>query len=518
MKCPNCGTENADGAKFCITCGKALPENSNQVLEVPTDTQANQFVSSNQNVSQNDFMPNPKQGFNPNPQPDFNPNGGFDPNAAQNQGFNTNPQPGFNPNGGFDPNNAQNQGFNQNPQAGFNPNPAPGFNPNGAPGSQMNFAPKKPIDKDLILFISSIAACVACVIAFFVAGNNAFGYMSVGKRYYYAQVTNNFGDSYDYLDVKETDFINKDQFVKLYSAKKDELQYFDPKSLKKDTFSGDLKSGGKEATLYVTFNPELNNQYKGTSIPLVRKGNIFGIFPNWKVDKSDVLVENVTFNVPQNTVFELEGIKVDDKYITEKESEEGYTVYVIPELFNRPYQASCSVEGFAAKPEIEAVSTDGVFYLSYGQPDQDTMDSICQKAYDDFTTVMNSCVEGKPFSDVSSIFSNGEGTYDKNLYENIQQDMAEDPSSKGLISISFSNVKGDASFRAYSDTPVITVELEATMDITYNFQDWFYGTVTPEADSEHYDARYYYVLKDGQWIIDGDSSMIVPSLYVYYGF
>ena len=82
MNCPNCGTQNIDGAKFCIKCGGAISSSNQQTFGTMTE----QFQSQQSNYSQ------PQQNYN---QTSYNqqsmqqniPNSNSLPNMSISEGF-----------------------------------------------------------------------------------------------------------------------------------------------------------------------------------------------------------------------------------------------------------------------------------------------------------------------------------------------------------------------------------------------------------------------------------------------
>lgn len=390
------------------------------------------------------------------------------------------------------------------------------YTPNYA--SNANRALKKPMDKDFILFLGSIAACVVGVIAFFVVANSSFGYENVGKKFFYSIVTNNPDDAFEMLDVKEDAFVNKTVFAQNYGLTEDIVKAIDDKALKDVQFESKVEKDGKTATVYATStsSSDVFGEYDALSIDVVRDGNVFGIFPNWKVDSKDILAKNVTFAVPTGAKLEVNGKEVDAKYMDNSNAEEGYDNYIAPVAIKGYIPVSCSVEGLEASPSYELIyQDDDTIRLEYGAPSQDTLNDIAKNAYDALTTVVNSAAEGKDFSSLtSSIEINGDTSKMQEMYNSLIDDFALDATQTGVTSVDFSNVKIMCDYQSFDAEPKVRVDITADMAIHHNTKSFFSDTISDSVEDDSYRGGVYYILKDGKWIIDSDMCNLVPYFWV----
>ena len=150
MFCPNCGTKNDDAALFCESCGTKLEDTPVTPVE-PQET------------------PVAPQSAPVTPQPQVN---------TQQAQFSAQPQ------------------FNaQQPQFSAQP------------------APKAKVSPLLFVTIGEAVLTLIMVIVFFVVGNNVFGYKNVAQTYFEAICAGDWDTAYDQLDIVESTFINKENFI-----------------------------------------------------------------------------------------------------------------------------------------------------------------------------------------------------------------------------------------------------------------------------------------------------------------
>lgn len=445
----------------------------------------------------------------------YNPQGS-QPNMGQpqNNGAAYNPQwngATYTPQGGrSNMNNAQ---YNPQGNAQYG-QPNMGGGAQYAPNGVAYRAPRKPVDKDFVLMIISIVAAAVLIIVFFVVGNSSFGAENCAKKFYYSLNTNHPDDAFDMLDLKDDEFVNKKVFEENYGLSESDISAFNEKGLRETQADTSMSSDRKSATVYIT--SDSYTKYRSISINVKRDGNIFGIFPNWKVDASNIVAENVTFEVPTGATLTIDDKEVDKKYIDSSASDGGYENYVIPKMLIGYCQASASVEGLDAQPTVQDIYESGQsIYLNLGAPDEATLSAVSKQFYDAYTEAMNAAKDGKDFSEVESkINADGDTTEIKDAYDELVGEYAADVAQTGITSIEISNVKSKANYGIYDTLPTISVELNADYSIHHNTKGWFSDELSDTVTTDNGSLYAYYVLKDGNWVLDAGNSRLVPYIYV----
>ncbi len=81
---------------------------------------------------------------------------------------------------------------------------------------QKQKPPKKPFKVNKLAVVTGIlsVAFIASIVVFFVVGKNTFSAQNVATDYFKAIINGDWDVAYDMMDMEESDFINKDMFVK----------------------------------------------------------------------------------------------------------------------------------------------------------------------------------------------------------------------------------------------------------------------------------------------------------------
>ena len=237
MFCPNCGTKNEDDALFCASCGTRLVEDT--VQNTDTISQTPETVEATEPVVTGSIAPE-------------QPAGGFDPNQA-----------------------------------------AGGFNPNQAAG---NFkAPAVKMDKWMMIVIVEAVVAVFAIVMFFNIGKKTFGYESVASNYFEAMMNGDWGNAYDFLDVSESDFLNKDMFI---AANKDKgiTEY--------NTYNIDSSTESKvSADVSISYREKSSSSTSNEYISLNRQGKKnFLFFDSWKVSPDEYICESFEIQAPPDII------------------------------------------------------------------------------------------------------------------------------------------------------------------------------------------------------------------------
>lgn len=441
-------------------------------------------------------------------------------NAPQNNGATYNPQ-GGQPNMGQPQNNGatynpQGNGATYNPQgakangAAYNPQGGAQYAPNGAAYS----APKKPINKDLLLLIISAVAALVCIIVFFVVGNSSFGAENCAKKFYYSLNTNHPGDAFEMLDVSDDEFVNKTAFEESYGLTSDDISIYEEKGFKDMQVDTSFRSDHKSAEVYITSSTY--TEFDSISIVVKRDGNIFGIFPNWKVDASNIIAKKIEFSVPKGATLTIDDKEVDTKYIDKDLSDDDNDVYVIPKMLKGYCKASASIEGFDVVPETTDIYDDGdSVTLEYSAPDESVLQDVSKQYYDAFSAAITAAKDGKDFSEVeSSLNADGDTSDMKDHYDDLVDGFAEDATQPGITSIETSNVKVTARYESYDALPTISLDLTADMTVHHNAKDWDTEALSDVTDTDDIEIYADYVFKDGKWVLDAENSYLLPYIYV----
>lgn len=429
MFCPNCGTKNDDAALFCESCGTKLEDTPVTPVE-PQET------------------PVAPQSVPVTPQPQVN---------TQQAQFSAQPQ------------------FNaQQPQF------------------SAQLAPKAKVSPLLFVTIGEAVLTLIMVIVFFVVGNNVFGYKNVAQTYFEAICAGDWDTAYDQLDIVESTFINKENFI-----------------ASQKNLAGTEINQSKMVSSYdagLTANVTLQYSERGASdISLMdvnlnkQKKRNFLFFPNWKVSSNQYVAKEFEVEVPAGAILYMDGVEVPSSMLTGET--DYYDTYVLDRVFMGTHEFYCELGGLKSSVREYTISYD-YDWLSVTDfvISQEEQEALIQLAYDNVKLTVDAAMNGKSFDEISSIYASDSVDSIRSDYEYWCDEFFAFDGKEGLIATEITSFEAD--FGSISvDGGKITAEVDIDYDYhdTFFEEDWWDGEITQEEYSSSDYNYIYFVYEDGQW-------------------
>lgn len=190
--------------------------------------------------------------------------------------------------------------------------------------NNSTYAPKmefKLSKRDILIFLE-LVLIIALAYGGKLIADKYYTPTYVAEQYFETLMEGDLGKAYDFLNVKDSEFLSKDMFVKTYRVKsRGKLGAFYAQEKKRDQIS---------ATVEITYRLENGDKDKKKEIVLQKKGTKkFFFFDEWEVSLSDGIVKDIPVYVPSEAEVWLDDIKLDEKEWTE----EFYDAYCIKEAF-----------------------------------------------------------------------------------------------------------------------------------------------------------------------------------------
>lgn len=469
MYCPNCGVKNDDGDLFCASCGTPLRE-----VEVPVE-------------------------------PEFQ---GYEPEGAQPEGAAQQNQPFENLQGqpaGENPHWQEQQTFGQNAWSG---QPAG----NTAAAAQGQPVQRKPLPKLMFVVIAEAVAAAALIAGIFMVAKNRFSPETVARNYWEAVMDHEWGKAYDYCSFPDSELLSRQMYVNA-NAYNDEIADYESVRVidsmaeaqsQLDSMSSWLGDYAEEAqemtggdsmknyTIEYRLKGSSENCYSYVTVAKTDKKK-FLFWDDWKVTSSDSWAQDVQVMIPENAKMTLNGVEVDT---ADAAVEDGMKTVTIPYLFTGQYQMSVTEEGMMDYNRLLTVSSYGIdeSYISL-IPSEETVNEVAAKAGEDIKTIVESALEGKPFSDVADLFTedtlNDGGV--ENDYENLVEELAGDGETSGVISLQLNNFNVELASQPGSGN----VELYVTIDKKETYRRFW----SDDPGEDNYEmSKYVAYQKDGdEW-------------------
>ena len=215
-----------------------------------------------------------------------------------------------------------------------------------------------------IAIISLAAASVIALFIFFIMNISMASYKNVAEKYDKAINEGRYEDAYEYLDVEDSVFLTKKEFLERNSVLSDVLNGFDVKSIVKTLGKKGINIAlsrllgiqykvveAEDADGMATVTYEKSSKYdpygilNGMSTVQLKKSdhNHMLFFPNWRISDDSIIVNDITLYVPKCQKVLINGIEMPSSYM---QGEEGnYVIYKIPGLYNGDQVCSITMDG-----------------------------------------------------------------------------------------------------------------------------------------------------------------------------
>ena len=282
MFCPNCGTNNEEGAAFCANCGTSLTVDVNQVQPEAPSAQApvtETPVAQADNQSQGVYTQQPVDGQ----------------------------------------------------QVYGEPHLAYATEQQAAPAGAKSFKLPFKVTKKLIIISSAVAAVIVAFIVFLCVGSSVTNYKKTAEKYVRAVEECDWSTAYSLIKLPDSEFLTKDAFVTVHADAKGQKV---GKVKVTDGFSSIGRLPGNKA-VNVVYTTATGAETEDLLLTLTDKHYML-FFKKYKVSTEGVTVKDCQVSVPKGLALTINGVAVNESYkdaaATDKSS--SYDVYKIPYLFN----------------------------------------------------------------------------------------------------------------------------------------------------------------------------------------
>ncbi len=363
--------------------------------------------------------------------------------------------------------------------------------------------PKQPIKINPLMIVTMVEALVfvIAIVAFVLIGKSTYSHKKVAEAYFESLKAGDWKSAYEYLDVKESEFINQELFEQVHTQS-DGMQISSSKIVSES-------SRKNSATVEMQYKIKDMKEAQYTTLELTKQSKKnFLFFDKWKVDASQYIVNDLYVYVPSGATLYLDGKKVPESMI---ESEDSYsTSYVIPQLFKGEHSFSIEVGDFVGAEETISVEEDNEFKsVSSLELTEKQQEEVIELAWENIQKITNGLAAGDDFSTIESIYSEETVEDAQDDYEDAEDDFSVDDDD-GILELTFSDVSADVSYISVTNGKVC-VEVRIEYDYESTYVDWLYETVETTSGSDYKTVKYVY--EDGEWKLDTYS---VLDYYWYY--
>ncbi len=266
---------------------------------------------------------------------------------------------------------------------------------------------------------------VAVVLEVIVLAVLAYGVKWIGSKYYSAEyIAGNYfeaimegelGEAYEFLEVKESDFISKKLFKETYKPEsRGKLGSYSVKEERQD---------GVSATVRVTYRVLNESDERVKEIVLIKKPDKkFFIFDHWKINPGEDIVADVSICAPQNATVSLDGISLGKEY--KKLREDGYDIYQIPEVFCGKHVINAAKEDTQPVEKKVVLYSDmeeeeNVVWLPQMHLEKKVLQRIAENSKNVFKSIMDAKIKNTNAAFIDNLIVDSEGVdFTKRCYAN----------------------------------------------------------------------------------------------------
>ena len=449
--CPNCGTINADDARFCENCGTKLEGEPITVppAEEPADSEPDVPETGEGKTAQTaGDEPAEHEAFEDGPEEQAASEDGLEEQAASED----RPEEQV-----IRPSQRRRRQEQQdNQQQGSTQKQITIRKPDmGKVKSGIRKLTK--IQKVVIVEVICLAAVIA---AFFVIGDRKYSAQAVAERYFDAYVSHDWKTVYGLLELPAGNFMRESQFEEM--MEKTQVPDITNYTVRQQT--------GDEDGIVRNFSVEYSVSGQGTSgsqLSLVRQSDkAMFLFDTWKVSAAGMLAENYPVTVPAGARVAVDGVELTDEYMTANNSD-GTDTYQIS-LFNGIHTITVAApwcEVYEGEFETSADGSVMVENLTLTDTGKAALQAKMQEALESFYT---SAMAGDDFSAVSDLFAENSAAEYEDTYNDLQDRLADDPDDYYTLNqITFDNFR--CSFYVESGTISGEMDCDYTVDYTYTY-------------------------------------------------
>lgn len=329
----------------------------------------------------------------------------------------------------------------------------------------------KNVSKKQKILLGSILGAIVILCSVYAVLDYQLSPKTIAEDFFVAVVNADVDKYYQYMDIEESEFVNKDILTKILEHDINNDMNINITDYTIDRFDKSLD--GLTASIRISYVENASNTVETARVDLVKQeGKRYLFFDDWRVHDSDILsmktVQDSEIKVLKDSKLSIEGIEVDKKYIDNISSDNQYDVYKIPTMFAKKHRIKVELPlGF----EVEDTMDISRYYNSYtlrldeSKLSEDIKNQILETTKKGLEALYNGAKEQKSFDEMKSIFEyEGADLSDlKETYESLSKSLA----SSKLNSIEFKKI----SLRSFSMTKngieaAINAEYECTVSYT----------------------------------------------------
>ena len=382
-------------------------------------------------------------------------------------------------------------------------------------------APHTPMTLRTKIILASILLAAVLVVVFFYVGGQMSSSAKVAQNYFEALKSNDWDKAYSYLNITESDFINKGNFVKMQkeSGINPGIVNYSISSKKAYTSDESNENGALTKNIEMQYTTKNSSEPQTMDIKLIKQPEkMWLFFDKWKVSSTDYIEPEVTITVPYGTTAYLNNTKISDKYKdnssssggTADSSEKQSVTYKLKNIFIGKYDLKVTspyIEDFMDKMDLNEYSS---FTVSNLKLKKDILDTVSKKPEQIIKDIYAAALAGKDFDSVADYFVTDEDARInlKNEYSNLQRIIAKGTDG-GIKSITFSDFDPQVT-NSQADSDLF-IKVDTKFDYSYTACYPSYGGTQQSYDGKDAsDLAFTFQLAGDKWLVSSADGFTLP--------
>lgn len=343
-------------------------------------------------------------------------------------------------------------------------------------------------------------------IVLLIEGKKIFTPQKEALTFFNYMANGNYEAAYGELEIEESEFINEDMFVKSHTGERfgtvsDYYVKSERNIVGESGFADDQDMSGK--TVIIDYRIRGSMEKQVYPVNLVRQmGKKYLLFHDWKVNAGDMIAENCSIVVPENSSVIFDGVELDDTYLRRGGKMQGGfegVCYTIPQIFRGRHFIQISMENKKTITADIEIWDDDQYTIWNIDWEYDIMAQHIQEAELAMQQICQAAMSGQDFDSVSFLFTkdaeHAESLRDR--YNNLVSLLEDNGESDTIQAIRFHDLEGEV-FSAINNC----VNIKGLYDLEIVSMDERTGkTESSSIQNENFNGKIAFGYEDEGWVL-----------------
>lgn len=362
-------------------------------------------------------------------------------------------------------------------------------------------------------------ALIVVIIAVSAVGSAVTDPKNIAKGYFEAKANGDWNKMYGYLSLDNSDFINKNNFLKLMgNEEKLEIVNFEiSDSLSNgSSYEGYFVStsdSGMVKTYVVEYLLKGNSSTQSETITLVKNsGKKLLFYDDYDVNIDNLIISNYQISVPKGSTVYLDEIKLTQKTSSSEndyyDSDSSSDTYVISKIFSGQHDLKVEHPVCAVYTEKIQVSGSGscgsIYSVSKLELNESVKSDLAKKTEETYKQIISSALAQKEFDSLNLICTSEseQQVSIKESYDNLVSELKNEDGT-GYKSITVTKFTDESSQKELKASGTYSCELRIEYDYVTISKDWWTDELSesPSSYPRSSSIRFTYVYESDAWVL-----------------